>query len=57
MPSPRSTWRAQRSRTKLIGADFGQAEHGPPKPVAMLGLIARLDHVRAAGLDPARKAV
>jgi len=24
------------------------------KPVAMLGLIERLDHVRAAGLDPAR---
>jgi hypothetical protein len=24
------------------------------KPVAMLGLIERLDHVRAAGLDPGR---
>ncbi|HMD65588.1 MAG TPA: hypothetical protein VKG22_02930 [Stellaceae bacterium] len=24
------------------------------KPVAMLGLIERLDHVCAAGLDPAR---
>src|SRR5256885_16459300 len=24
MPPPRSTWRAQRSRTKPIGADFGR---------------------------------
>src|SRR5712671_5362303 len=24
MPPPRSTWRAQRSRMKLIGADFGR---------------------------------
>src|SRR5712691_2960349 len=30
MPPPRSTWRAQRSRTKLIGVDFGRVSTALP---------------------------